>query len=205
MKVILPLHLDGMQKLLFNHGSACLITLFCICLIFGVFYIYLDDGETQDTFLHGAVAFLAIFIGLFAFFMAFIGFNNAPDEIENTAYDADPSNTTQLYWDDTSNYIQHTPSYLRLSDDDNIKFAKMTYSHNAQTITPLNNSGKAWLIVAKAIEETPKPHTNVRIDAHLAYTKGSVDTENGTEKFICYANNKGLKQDSGYKVLKHAE
>lgn len=58
------------------------------------------------------------------------------------------------------------------------------------------------MTVANRIYKMPRPKSDIKMNVTLAYTKGSVMTENGVKKFICYSNNKGV-QKTGYKTLKY--
>ena len=72
-------------------------------------------------------------------------------------------------------------------------------------ITPLNSTGKAWMIVARHVKNSPKPHANIKMDVHLSYTKASVETPQGTKKYICYVKNIKPKVAKDCTVLKYKD
>ena len=64
---------------------------------------------------------------------------------------------------------------LKLEHTD-VKIARGEWSNAGVRITPLNPTGKAWMIVARHVQNSPKPHANIKMDVHLSYTKASVET-----------------------------
>lgn len=135
--------------------------------------------------------------------------NDGPNPRDNTAYDdSSQTQTTNLYWDERfdgigepSTHYYHD-DYLELKHT-NVKIARGQWSNSGVRITPLNSTGRAWLIVARKVQNSPKPHANIKMDVHLSYTKASVETLQGTKKYICYVKNIKPKVDKKYTVLKY--
>lgn len=124
-----------------------------------------------------------------------------PDKTKNTAYD--PDNITcnnDLQWTAGASLMHNQPAYLKINGDN--KLVECTWTTRTQTLKPLNDAGKAYMTVVNKIYKMPHPKSDIELNVTLAYTKGSVITEDSVKKFICYSNNKSV-QKTGYKVLKY--
>lgn len=204
MQVILPIHMSLWQQLLHTVPAVIFLAVCLIILVFIFVTCMVISGE--DSVKKQIYAIIGVFLSTFG--MLIIGASLFcpsvhPNPRQNTTYRA--TNTkTNVYWGHDSNTSKHfsyyQDDYLFLKGT-TVKLAKTQWSNKEQIITPLNSSGKAWMIVAKKLEEQPKPQANLKMDVHLSYTKGSVETPQGTKQFICYVNNKKIKQNSNYTTL----
>lgn len=208
MSVFLPMHLNLWQAFLHNAfvqwcGPVIGIALSIISLFI---WMKIDD--------HPALIMPTILTMLLSCAMLFspASLNNGPNPRNGTAYDASSkTQTTNLYWDKRLGGIgglggpslnYYHDDYLKLKHTD-VKITRGHWNNSGVRITPLNSTGRAWLIVARRVQNSPKPHVNIKIDTHLSYTKASVETPQGTKKYICYVKNSKPKVDKDYTVLKY--
>ena len=213
MSVFLPMHLNVLQTFLHNAFVQWCVPLVGIALgIISIFiiFIWMDNDD------HPALAMPAILTMLLSCAILFSPFslNDGPNPRDDTAYDdSSQTQTTNLYWDEwlggigglggPSTHYYHD-DYLKL-EHTNVKIARGQWSNSGVRITPLNSTGQAWLIVARKVQNSPKPHINIKINTHLSYTKASVETPQGTKKYICYVKNIKPKVDKDYTVLKYKD
>lgn len=213
MSVFLPMHLNVLQTFLHNAFVQWCVPLVGIALgIISIFiiFIWMDNDD------HPALAMPAILTMLLSCAILFSPFslNDGPNPRDDTAYDdSSQTQTTNLYWDEQlggicglggpSTHYYHD-DYLKLQHTD-VKIARGQWSNSGVRITPLNSTGRAWLIVARKVQNSPKPHVNIKINTHLSYTKASVETPQGTKKYICYVKNIKPKADKDYTVLKYKD
>lgn len=206
MKVILLMHMNNLQQ--FTHSwwgvtilSIVLITLLVIGLLIAAIG---NEANPVPSFI-GAVISLSSIIPLVM--LIFTKSNINPNPRADTAYS---SNATVEWKNNSSDHVYginfqgkyYHDDYLCI-DGTNVKIAKTHWTNKEQTITPLNSTGRAWMTVAKKIQAQPKPHAYIEMDVHLSYTKGSVDTPEGTKKFVCYVNNKHPNDNKDYQVLQY--
>lgn len=202
MNVFLPMHLSAWQAFLHNAFVQWCVPFVAIALGIISLFIWMDIDE------HFALiipAILTMLLGCAVLFSPF-SLNDGPNPRENTAYDdSSPVQTKTLYWDEwlggPSTHYYHD-DYLKLQRTD-IKIARGHWNNSGVRITPLNSTGRAWLIVARKVQNSPKPHANIKMDTHLSYTKASVETPQGTKKYICYVKNIKPKVNKDYAVLKY--
>lgn len=210
MSVFLPMHLSAWQAFLHNAFVQWCVPFVGIALGIISIFIWMDIDE------HSALVMPAILAMLLEFCVLFSPFtlNDGPNPRDNTAYDdSSQMQNTTLYWDEwlggigglggPSTHYYHD-DYLKLKHTD-VKIARGHWSNSGVRITPLNSTGRAWLIVARKVQNSPQPHANIKIDTHLSYTKASVETPQGTKKYICYVKNIKPKVDKDYTVLKYKD
>ena len=213
MSVFLPMHLNVLQTFLHNAFVQWCVPLVGIALgIISIFiiFIWMDNDD------HPALAMPAILTMLLSCAILFSPFslNDGPNPRDDTAYDdSSQTQTTNLYWDEQlggicglggPSFNYYHDDYLKLNHT-NVKIARGQWSNSGVRITPLNSTGRAWLIVARKVQNSPKPHVNIKINTHLSYTKASVETPQGTKKYICYVKNIKPKVDKDYTVLKYKD
>lgn len=205
MSVFLPIHLSAWQAFLHNVFAQWCGPFVGIALGIISIFIWMDIDEHSVLVIP---AILTLLLGCAILFSP-LSLNDGPNPRDNTAYsDSSQTQTTNLYWDEwrsglggLSNNYYHD-DYLKLKHTD-VKIARGHWSNSGVRITPLNPTGRAWLIVARRVQNSPKPHVNIKIDTHLSYTKASVETPQGTKKYICYVKNIKPKVDKDYTVLKY--
>lgn len=202
MSVFLPMHLSAWQAFLHNAFVQWCVPFVGIALGIISIFIWMDIDE------HSALvipAILTLLLGCAILFSP-LSLNDGQNPRDNTAYDDfSQTQTANLYWDEwlggpSTNYYHD--DYLKLERTD-VKIARGEWSNAGVRITPLNPTGKAWMIVARHVQNSPKPHANIKMNVHLSYTKASVETPQGTKKYICYVKNIKPKVDKDYTVLKY--
>lgn len=210
MSVFLPMHLSPWQAFLHNAFVQWCVPFVGIALVIISLFIWMDIDE-HFTLIMPAI--LTMLLGCAILFSPF-SLNDGPNPRDNTAYDdsSQVQNTT-LYWDEWLGGIDglggpsahyYHDDYLKLKHTD-VKIARGHWDNSGVRITPLNSTGRAWLIVARKVQNSPQPHVNIKIDTHLSYTKASVETPQGTKKYICYVKNIKPKVDKDYTVLKYKD
>lgn len=210
MSVFLPMHLSPWQAFLHNAFVQWCVPFVGIALCLISIFIWMDIDD------HPALVMPAILAMLLGFCVLFSPFtlNDGPNPRDNTAYDdSSQMQNTTLYWDEWLGGISglggpstryYHDDYLKLKHTD-VEIARGQWSNSGVRITPLNSTGRAWLIVASRVQNSPKPHANIKMDVHLSYTKASVETPQGTKKYICYVKNAKPKVDKDYTVLKYKD
>lgn len=210
MSVFLPMHLNAWQAFLHNAFVQWCGPFVGIALGIISIYIWLNIDE-RPTLVMPAI--LTMLLGCAVLFSP-SSLNNGPNPRDDTAYDdSSQTQTTNLYWDEwlggigglggpSLNYYHD--DYLKLKHT-GVKIARGHWDNSGVRITPLNSTGRAWLIVARRVQNSPKPHANIKIDTHLSYTKASVETPQGIKKYVCYVKNIKPKVDKDYTVLKYKD
>lgn len=188
MKVVLPFHPNGWQQFVMDEQISIMIVIIVVFVI-GTIMIF-NSLEGTGWCLMGTAAILSLSMM----------FTPLPDpKDEGNAYSDSCGISTNCTWNNDESIWNNDK--LRL-DNSHLVIAKAHRAGNSQIIKPLNETGRAWMIVANKIQAQPKPHKNIKMDIHLAYTQGSVETPQGTKKFICYVN-KPNDTNKGYQVLKY--
>lgn len=206
MKVVFPIKLSSWQSFLYYHGAiAICIFITMMILSFIVLCVFTSNKVSEHVALpfgFGAFTVLAMLISIAGIFVIGIGGQaGLPDKTKNTVYDTDVITcNNDLHWTAGASPMDNQPMYLKISGDN--KLVKCTWTTHTQTLKPCNNAGRAYMAVANKIYKVPRPKSDIKMNVTLAYAKGSVMTENGVKKFICYSNNKGVHK-TGYKVLKY--
>lgn len=210
MSVFLPMHLSAWQAFLHNAFVQWCGPIVGIALGIISICIWMNIDERPALVMP---AILTMLLGCAILFSP-LSLNDGPNPRDGTAYDdSSQTQTTNLYWDEwlggigglggpSLNYYHDDCLKLKHTD---VKIARGQWSNSGVRITPLNATGRAWLIVARKVQNSPKPHVNIKIDTHLSYTKASVETPQGTKKFICYVKNIKPKVDKDYTVLKYKD
>lgn len=210
MSVFLPMHLSAWQAFLHNAFVQWCGPFIGIALAIISLFIWMDIDERPILIIPTILTMLLSCAMLFSP----SSLNGGPNPRANTAYDdSSQTQTTNLYWDEWRGGIGgHGGPSLNYYHDDylefkhtNVKIARGHWNNSGVRITPLNSTGRAWLIVARKVQNSPKPHVNIKIDTHLSYTKASVETPQGTKKYICYVKNIKPKVDKDYTVLKYKD
>lgn len=209
MSVFLPMHLSAWQAFLHNAFVQWCVPFIGIALGIISIFIWLNVFDEHPILIMPAILTMLLSC---AILFSPLSLNDGPNPRDDTAYDdSSQTQTTNLYWDEQLGGIcglggpslnYYHDDYLKLEHTD-VKIARGHWSNSGVRITPLNSTGRAWLIVARKVQNSPKPHVNIKIDTHLSYTKASVETPQGTKKYICYVKNAKPKIDKDYTVLKY--
>ena len=108
-----------------------------------------------------------------------------------------------------STHSTNWTNYLKLyenTNSDHVTIAKLQYYPNQHKIVfePLNKTGKAYVRVVRYLDKLKRHEhlANIKIDASLSSTRADFETINGKRSIICYANNKGVSNNS-IKVLRY--
>lgn len=206
MNVYLPMHLSPWQAFLRNTLTQwCLPFIIIGLLILSLICLFAIGNGIRTLF---AIPAIICLILPFILLMQELKLDMGPDPRGESAYsDSSPVSTKTLYWDEwiggPSGSYYHD-DYLKLEHTD-VKIARGHWNNSGVRITPLNPTGKAWMIVARHVQNSPKPHANIKMDVHLSYTKASVETPQGTKKYICYVKNIKPKVDRDCTVLKYKD
>lgn len=211
MSVFLPMHLSAWQAFLHNAFVQWCVPFIGIALGIISIFIWLNVFDEHPILIMPAILTMLLSC---AILFSPLSLNDGSNPRDDTAYDdSSQTQTTNLYWDEQLGGIcglggpslnYYHDDYLKLEHTD-VKIARGHWSNSGVRITPLNSTGRAWLIVARKVQNSPQPHVNIKIDTHLSYTKASVETPQGTKKYICYVKNIKPKVDKDYTILKYKD
>lgn len=210
MSVFLPMHLSPWQAFLHNAFVQWCGPFIGIALGIISIFICMNIDERPILIMPTILTMLLSCAILFSP----LSLNDGPNPRDDTAYDdSSKTQTTNLYWNERLGGIYglggpslnyYHDDYLKLEHTD-VKIARGQWSNSGVRITPLNSTGRAWLIIARKVQNSPKPHVNIKINTQLSYTKASVETPQGIKKYICYVKNAKPKVDKDYTVLKYKD